>query len=628
MSFNMRIGGLASGMDIDQLVSDLMKVERLKVDKLQQQRQVLEWQQEDFRTINSALRTFRDKQVFNLRLTSTFQTRVATTSNKDAVAVSAGAGAAEGTHSIKVDRLAQGAAITGNTIGSSSNKSILKSQLSGLEDQQELIINGTVFKFDAAKESIYDVVRRINNQKVEGVTSHITKTAVEPDKENNIDGENQVQTLDFSENCLVAGLIIKIGDKSIGLYDGTNIESEAKLAMGVDYAYKVDELKEAANPTEALVNKIISDLGADNDKFELSMSTSDGFTTLTITSKEKGISKAVTATVSGGKAWDVRASYDETLDRFFLTTAKTGKDQRIDVDNTTFSDALKITAGQKLYTSDIEGSEVPEGVIYQQGTNAKVVIDGLVIDDVYTSNNFTLNGVTYSIYNTTETAVKVTISLDTEGVYNSIKSFVDEYNKILELIEGKLNEKRYKDYTWPLTDEQREKLTDDQIDQWKERARSGLLRNDDTLRQIRDQLRLTVAALAKIGITTTADYTTGKLEITEQGDRILREAIANDIEGVMELFTNSTQGVAQKLSNSIGSTINTIIDKAGMSGNKTDDQSFLGKRIDDLNDSIDAWEVRLKQIEDRYWQRFTAMEKALSKMNQQSLWLMQQFGLG
>ncbi|GAB6180177.1 hypothetical protein JCM14036_14960 [Desulfotomaculum defluvii] len=627
MSSNMRIGGLASGMDIDQLVMDLMKVERMKVDKLEQEKQTLEWQQEDFRTINSTFRSFRDNHVFKMRLTSTFQTKLATSSNKDAVAVSASASAAEGTHSIKVTRLAQGAAITGAEIGSSDNKTTLKNQISSLGDQEKLLINGTVFKFDPNKESIYDVVRRINNQRVEGVASHIIKAAVDADPEKNIVGEKQVQTLEFSENALVNGLVIKIGNKSVGLYDanGYGIESEAKLAMGVDYAYKIEDLA-GPDKVASLVEKLKTDLAADNVELTIDPANTRE---LTITSKEVGIAKAVTATVSGGKEWTVRASYDETLDRFFLTTSKTGKEHQINLDSTALSDALKLTeAGKKLYTSDIVNSTVPTGVTYKEGLNANVVIDDLVINDVYTTNNISLNGITYNIYNTTETAVQVTISQDAEGVYNTIKSFVDEYNKTLELIEGKLNEKRYKDYTWPLTDEQREKLTDDQIDQWKERARSGLLRGDDTLRQIRDKMRLTVASLSKIGITTTADYTTGKLEITEQGEKKLREAIANDLDGIVDLFTDSSQGIAQKLSDSIGSTITTIIDKAGMTGNKTDDESYLGKRIDNVNDDIDSWEDRLTQIEDRYWRQFSAMEQALNQLNQQSAWLMQQFGSG
>ena len=57
-----RIGGLASGMDIDTLVSDLMKAERLPLDKLTQKKQILEWQRDDYRSMNTLLSDF-DKYI-------------------------------------------------------------------------------------------------------------------------------------------------------------------------------------------------------------------------------------------------------------------------------------------------------------------------------------------------------------------------------------------------------------------------------------------------------------------------------------------------------------------------------------------------------------------------------------
>ena len=67
----MRIGGLASGMDIDQIVSDLMKAERMKVDKLYQQKQVMEWQKADYREINLKLRSLYNTS-FDMKLSSSY----------------------------------------------------------------------------------------------------------------------------------------------------------------------------------------------------------------------------------------------------------------------------------------------------------------------------------------------------------------------------------------------------------------------------------------------------------------------------------------------------------------------------------------------------------------------------
>ena len=51
----LRIGGLASGMDIDGIVSQLMTAERMPLDKIEQKKIYTEWQRDDYRTMNTAL---------------------------------------------------------------------------------------------------------------------------------------------------------------------------------------------------------------------------------------------------------------------------------------------------------------------------------------------------------------------------------------------------------------------------------------------------------------------------------------------------------------------------------------------------------------------------------------------
>ena len=55
----LRIGGLASGMDIDGIVSQLMTAERMPLDKIEQKKIYTEWQRDDYRTMNTAIKEFR-----------------------------------------------------------------------------------------------------------------------------------------------------------------------------------------------------------------------------------------------------------------------------------------------------------------------------------------------------------------------------------------------------------------------------------------------------------------------------------------------------------------------------------------------------------------------------------------
>lgn len=88
---SMRIGGLASGMDIDSIVAKMMQAERAPLDKFQQQKQTFEWQRDALRTINKNNKTLRDSSL-NMTLQSHLIKKTVTSSN-DAVSATASAGA-------------------------------------------------------------------------------------------------------------------------------------------------------------------------------------------------------------------------------------------------------------------------------------------------------------------------------------------------------------------------------------------------------------------------------------------------------------------------------------------------------------------------------------------------------
>ncbi|MEG0472086.1 MAG: flagellar filament capping protein FliD [Solibacillus sp.] len=89
----MRIGGLASGMDIDALVEKLMKAERMPLDRTFQKKQTFEWQRDAYRSVNSKLKTF-DTFLFDKMIRSgKMNQKTATSSNENLVSVKANPGA-------------------------------------------------------------------------------------------------------------------------------------------------------------------------------------------------------------------------------------------------------------------------------------------------------------------------------------------------------------------------------------------------------------------------------------------------------------------------------------------------------------------------------------------------------
>ncbi|MEA1961902.1 MAG: flagellar filament capping protein FliD [Bacillota bacterium] len=329
----------------------------------------------------------------------------------------------------------------------------------------------------------------------------------------------------------------------------------------------------------------------------------------------------------------ITASYDANIDRVFFMTSDTGSDVKIDIN----ADAEGFLRDQlKLYSGDLaeEASPVNLGT----GTDADIDFNGAT-GLTFSSNQFTLTGINFNVKDTGST--KLTVSNDTDAVVEKITDWVTAYNNALDHIGGKLTEERYRDYP-PLLDEQKEEMSETQIEQWEEKARSGMLRSDSMLTNVYNNTRQTTmdrveglsadnpyTSLSAIGINTNSYYEKGKLYIDETK---LRAAITDNPEGVMALFTadgdtDATSGIAQRLYDQVDDSIDLVRTKAG-SDSQLYDNSTLGKQIIDTDDRLDTFLDRLENIEDRYWKQFTAMETALNNMNQQSSWLMQQLGTG
>ncbi len=222
---------------------------------------------------------------------------------------------------------------------------------------------------------------------------------------------------------------------------------------------------------------------------------------------------------------------------------------------------------------------------------------------------------------------------------NKIKEFVTTYNGLIKDFTDQTKESKYRDYT-PLTSEQKEEMSENEIKLWEDKAKSGLLRGDALIREGLTSMRALVYqanpginskynTLFSIGITTTKNYNDGgTLEIDETK---LRKVLEEDPDAVERLFKNSegkeqdtvngqtvdTRGYLAKLRSSMKSFEINIEKKAGRSS-MTDSQYTLGKNLIDTESRISTWKSKLENIEARYWKQFTAMETAINKANSQS----------
>jgi flagellar hook-associated protein 2 len=168
-------------MDIDAIVSKMMKAERVPLDKLEQKKQTLEWQQADYRSLNTILNEFRTN-AYDVRLERTFLARNADTSNIGVATATAGSNAVDGTYNIKVNQLATGVS-KASTAALANGKAADGSSLTLFEQFPELstrgylatdnisvTINGKTLEFDLDVDNMTTVASKINQAEL-GITA-------------------------------------------------------------------------------------------------------------------------------------------------------------------------------------------------------------------------------------------------------------------------------------------------------------------------------------------------------------------------------------------------------------------------------------------------------------------------
>ncbi|MCA1320523.1 flagellar filament capping protein FliD [Bacillus tianshenii] len=595
----MRISGFASGMDIDQMVSDLMKAERIPMNKLTQQKQLLEWKRDDYRDLNKLLTDFRNLS-FDMTLQRTYSQKQVTSSNTKVTAI-ASSTAANASYTISDVTVATAA--SNSTSGFVTSGQTLESS-KGLWEQRNKFTSGDAMSNMWTSKTVTqnDITIATETNSIKLAKGAIDTTSINGNGEItvNIGGIDKVYTV--TTNTPVADLT----DSQVLLDENTGI-----------LTFK-DNIPAGST---------VKGFNYDHFAFEFSMTTYnqqgeavDETFSLDGTASMEDVMSKINASKLG-----VTAFYDEQSNTMMMTKREAG----------TFKDAsatAEIEFGGLFLTSVIGLNETNE----QGGTAAQVTINGVTTSR--NSNTFSVNGVTFTLNeNMSGESAVISVNNDTDKTFDAIKNYVEKYNELITKINEKTSQAVYRDYN-PLTNEERESLSEKQIEQWEEKAKSGLLKNDSILTSGIGQLRsnfyepLSGATgafnqLAQIGISTSANYRDGgKLVINEVK---LREAIQQDSASVMELFTangadSSSQGLARRLRESVGTTIQQIEARAGNSM-RTNQQFTLGRELLNVEKRISTFEMRLQQKESRYWRQFTAMEKAINISNNQSMQLMSQF---
>ena len=265
-----------------------------------------------------------------------------------------------------------------------------------------------------------------------------------------------------------------------------------------------------------------------------------------------------------------------------------------------------------------------------EAADSEIKLDGAILTGE--GNSFTVAGVTYSIKNVTAgEKVSITIGQDTDAVMGMVKDFVKSYNELMTEMNALYGADSAKGYE-PLTDEEKEAMSDKQIEMWESKIKDSLLRRDDSLNSVitgmRSSLQTSVTvngtqySLASFGIVT-GNYTErGLLHIYGDSED---SAYADQSNKLLEMFSKNPEEAAQALSGIAMNLYNTLQDK--MKGNSVSsamtfyNDKEMKKQITSYKEEISKWETRLEDMEERYYKQFSAMETALAKLQSQSSYL-------
>lgn len=273
------------------------------------------------------------------------------------------------------------------------------------------------------------------------------------------------------------------------------------------------------------------------------------------------------------------------------------------------------------------------GAVRIQGQDAIVELNGATFTSA--SNNFQINGLTITAKQVTgaDEEISITTDTDTQGIYDMIKGFFTEYNTLIKEMDSLYNADSAKGYE-PLTDDEKEAMTDKEIEKWEEKIKKALLRRDDTLQSVSDSVKNAFQksyeingkkySLSSFGIKTGGYFTSGDNEksifhidgdskdSTSSGNADkLMAAIASDPDTVCEFFNKLADGVYTELSNKMKGT--TLSSAYTVYNDKS-----MKNEYNEYTKTIKSWEEKIESYEEKYRKQFTAMEKALATLDSNS----------
>ena len=511
----------------------------------------------------------------------------------------------------------------------SKKKEKLKKQQTKLEWKQDTwkSLNSKLFSLYNEQFGTLKLQGSFKNKKASIVDTSIASVTADS---NAVNGTQTLAVKQLSKTAYITGKDL-----------GSNIKSSSKLSdiVGSDaFDQKVGESTE----DNAIALKVYKNKNDSNGK-DLILTSDMTMEQVTSALNDAGLT----------------ASFDSNNHRFFISSKTEGDDGnfRITATKGTGKDILTSKESELTDENDLAAynlfsglkiTETAAGDGFIKGQNAQILLNGADFES--SSNLFQVNGLNITATKVSETGAdgkyittNISTQTDVDGAYNMIKDFFKKYNEIINEMDKLYNSKANKDYE-PLTSEEKDAMSEEEVKEWETKIKDSLLSRDDNLRTLISTLKEGMAkavtlengktySLTSFGINTlsyfeAADNEKGAYHIdgdsddekTKGNDDKLRAALTNNLDDTMNFFNQLAKGVYDAL----GKQMQRVPDYRSFQ--TLYDDKMLQKEYDDLTADIKKEEDYLSDYEDKWYDKFAAMEKAMEKVNSKSNALAGLFG--
>ena len=435
--------------------------------------------------------------------------------------------------------------------------------------------------------------------------------------------QEKLQAFIDAQNATIDKVSKKFTDASLDIDDAaakwTDYQAKTKDVDDLQAAYKEATAKKDAGAEDAPTDAQLQEMASKLEMAKAAAETSLNAYKAAVTGDD---GKAIVSNSEMQQYTTAQANLNENLTQNKIDIATKVSDEF-------FGKAKSATSSLESYNARNENS-------YGHSVAASdcvIILNG--VEYRSNTNSISVNGLTISAKEKTDPGEEISLVTDNDyqKVYDTIKNFLSEYNKVITEMDTLFNADSSKGYE-PLTDDEKEVMSEKDIEKWEAKIKDSLLRRDDTLSDITQTMKMAMSrtyevngkkySLSSFGINTLSYFLAGANEkgvyhidgdaddasTSGNADKLM-SMIATQPDVITGFFTQLAQGLYEDMGNKMKSTslrsvYNVYNDKQ------------MAKDLEDYDDKIEYWEQYLKDLEDKYYNQFAKMEKALAQLQSSS----------